>query len=108
LWKQTEHETIVMDWKEAFGRLPPGASLDHDGGGDKGSSRDPFAMATVTPPPPPRVSMDELKESLGIVDQAQHDWDDEWEWTDDENEAASPPVPPAPAAVGLRPGGRVA
>ncbi len=69
-----EHADIVQDWKVYFGRLPP-------------SSAESKKMA-------PQKDPTEWKQTLGIVDNFETDWD-------------SDPEEAVPPKTGLRPGGRL-
>ncbi|GAX11132.1 hypothetical protein FisN_9Hh224 [Fistulifera solaris] len=68
-----EHADIVQDWKAYFGRLPPSAE---------------------SKPAAPQKDPTEWKQTLGIVDNFETDWDSEPEET-------------KPEKTGLRPGGRL-
>ncbi|GAX26924.1 hypothetical protein FisN_9Lh224 [Fistulifera solaris] len=70
-----EHADIVQDWKAYFGRLPP-SSVDSN-------------KKTA-----PHKDPTEWKQTLGIVDNFETDWDSEPEGT-------------KPEKTGLRPGGRI-
>lgn len=102
LWKQVEHETVVMDWKAHFGRIPPGAALEGVSAKWKPSK---YVKS------PTQQSTEHLKESLGIMDNEEDEWDcDDSDW--DEVETGAPSLgTSAPAdlrVTGLRPGGRFA
>ena len=103
LWKQVEHETVVMDWKAYFGRIPPGAALE-------GASTvwEPSKYAALNPT---LQSKEGLKESLGIMDNDEDDWDcEDSDWDDVETDEIPPSRPPSssrPPVAGLRPGGKV-
>eukprot|EP00977_Amphora_coffeiformis_P002872 scaffold538_cov166-Amphora_coffeaeformis.AAC.14 len=105
LWKQVEHETVVMDWKAHFGRIPPGAALE---GASAGWEPSKYAATKPTT----LQSKEELKESLGITDNAEDDWDcEDSDWddveTDKQPQPTKPPAPSRPSVAGLRPGGKI-
>jgi hypothetical protein len=103
---QAEHNKIVKDWKDHFGRLP--SSLLVDG-------QEPSARPSVG-------RQSKLRDVYGIEENEAGDWDDADSDNDDargsHDETATATAPPQPqsnaaplqprsAKVGLRPGGRV-
>lgn len=109
---QEEHRSIVSDWKNHFGRLPPSV-----GNGNSGAPSDFSDVQETQEMPSPA----QLRLQLGITDNIDGDWDadDDWEDTAD-NQAAKRKVETAkqsskpsalelikPRIVGLRPGGRM-
>jgi hypothetical protein len=120
MWRLAEHESIVIDWKSYFGRLPSDASLSPRGVG--------FEPSKYSAEPPmlnhresaaihlDAHSKEMLKESLGIVDNNADNWDDWDNWTDDSEDERKDSsvlhdtvqsIPAANRKAGLRPGGRV-
>ncbi|CAB9499764.1 expressed unknown protein [Seminavis robusta] len=101
---QQEHNQIVKDWKEHFGRLPTSLLVD----------RPPAQKPSQTDqkPSPDPTQQAELRNSYGIEDNDADDWDDADSDDDDEGEnnhsgnEESPAPPRAPPKVGLRPGGK--
>ena len=107
-WKKYLHESTILDWKSYFGRVPPGASLEGSDAWEPTSYLEPEKQSTSQ-----KVASDELKKSLGIVDNASDDWEQWDEWTDDDDDDEGAPKsravasPPSQPVVGLRPGGKV-
>jgi hypothetical protein len=106
-----EHQDIVSEWKEYFGRLPPSPHrVGRVDTVDTATMPVPITEMTRKPVPsndsdslsrPPTV--EELKKSLGITDNSELDWDD---LDDDEAKTSAHPPRPKKPAVGLRPGGK--
>jgi hypothetical protein len=118
MWIQAEHESIVIDWKSYFGRLPSGASFSSQGVGFESSKYvvEPptLDLKQLAPPPLDGPSKEKLKESLGIVDNNAENWDEWVDWTDSEDERKDDRrrdkvrrIPAATEKAGLRPGSRV-
>jgi hypothetical protein len=107
-----EHQDIVSEWKEYFGRLPPSPHrVGRVDTVDTATRPVPITEMTRKPVPsndsdvlarrPPTV--EELKKSLGITDNSELDWDD---LDDDEAKTSARPPRHKKSAVGLRPGGK--
>jgi hypothetical protein len=112
-----EHQEIVSEWKEYFGRLPSQSPHRVGRVDTVDTATRPVQVSEMTRKPSvPSTDSDvlarstptveELKKSLGITDNSELDWDD-WDDLDDE-EAKTSADPPRPkkSAVGLRPGGK--
>ena len=106
-----EHQDVVSEWKEYFGRLPPSPPVEGVNTADTTTTavtvtdermKPPRLSESDNPERPPTV--DELKTSFGIADNTNLDWDD----SDDDEEANPSSLPPRSkkVSVGLRPGGK--
>lgn len=101
-----EHESIVSEWYDYFGRLPPSV-------GDASESSKDFQD---TPKAEELPSPSELRLQLGITDNADEEWDkmedlevfSENTSAESANKAFEKTAEQKPAVVGLRPGGRIA
>lgn len=107
---EQKHRSIVKEWKEQFGRLPPALSSsgrqksDELGEWDASSAQQATAdVADKTASPESSTLPETLRASLGIVDNEEVNWDDdEGETVEVKRQSISPPK-----ATGLRPGGRL-
>jgi hypothetical protein len=120
---QTEHETILKEWKVYFGRLPP--SLNSDVPKNTIANQIHFETSqaesstqrrtrTIRDPSPSL-----LRQQLGITENAEDDWEtneDCEETAESQKESTpktntthivEPPKTPKPKVLGLRPGGRI-
>jgi hypothetical protein len=109
-----EHQEIVSEWKEYFGRLPSPSPHRVGRVDTVDTATRPVQVSEMTRKPsvpstdsdvlarrPPTV--EELKKSLGITDNSELDWDD---LDDEEAKTSADPPRPKKSAVGLRPGGK--
>ena len=109
IWKQVEHETIIIDWKAHFGRIPGASSLHGDAAWEPSKYIEPERGLSID-------STAKIREALGLVDKGDHDWDEWDEWTEEDEEspqievmepARISPIAAKPPVVGLRPGSRI-
>jgi len=98
---EREHRTILEKWEQHFGRLPPPLpspknTAESAGGGDWDTAAD-TALSIVNPLPD--ATPQDMRQSLGIEENENDNWDSD-------NEGDSLPQE-RPRTVGLRPGGRM-